>query len=251
MQSAGITDHSRVLIAGATSDFGQALLPYLVSCPIRLGLHGYRSVERISSVNERATADVQIFTGPLDTGETAERLVTDFVDWAGGIDILVQLTGNICNPESWETVNEDDWNTDLAVNLTAPFFLARSAAKQMHDGGRIVLMGTASARHGGGGTTLAYGVAKAGIETVTKGLAKFTAPRGILVNAVCPGFIDTRFQTEKAGKTPADLARRAEFVPLKRAGEASDVARAILFLMSTDNRFVTGQCFDVDGGDFI
>ena len=104
---------------------------------------------------------------------------------------------------------------------------------------------------GGGATTLAYGVAKAGIEAVVRALAKVCASRGILVNAVAPGFIDTRFHVEAAKRTPAEIEKRQAMVPLGAAGTTEDVAAAVLYLISSQNQFTTGQCLCIDGGDFI
>jgi 3-oxoacyl-[acyl-carrier protein] reductase len=245
-------DNARILIAGATSDMAQALIPRLIESPVTLGLHGRNSMDRLEPfVGGGSGATVKAFSAELDSGDTARSLVDEFCDWAGGIDCLIQFTGNINRVCAWDDLDPEDWNADLAVNLTAPFFLAQAAIRHMSDEGRIVLMSTASASRSCGATTLGYGVAKAGIEAVVRSLAKACAPRGILVNAVCPGLIETRFHADTAKRSPADIAKRAESVPLGSAGTADDIAAAVLFLISTENRFTTGQCLRIDGGDFI
>lgn len=245
-------DDARILIAGATSDMAEALIPHLLDCPVTIGLHGNRSIDRLQRyIDTDTVAKVKSFSANLDSGEAAMSLVDAFTDWSGGIDCLIQFTGNIHRVCAWEELQPDDWNADLAVNLTAPFFLAQAAIRHMDTGGRVVLMGTASANRGGGATTLAYGVAKAGIEAVVRALAKVCASRGILVNAVAPGFIDTRFHVEAAKRTPAEIEKRQAMVPLGAAGTTEDVAAAVLYLISSQNQFTTGQCLRIDGGDFI
>jgi 3-oxoacyl-[acyl-carrier protein] reductase len=98
---------------------------------------------------------------------------------------------------------------------------------------------------------MAYGVARAGIECLTKGLAREGAPYNILVNCVAPGFIDTKFQTTDAGKTKEEYERRMKLVPLKRAGRPEEVATVILYLLSDWSSFITGECIAVSGGDWL
>lgn len=242
----------RILIAGASSDIGLALVQQLLSKPVRLGLHGYRSLDRLKTFEEEnVAADVKIFQKNLDNGGNAIALLHDFIDWAGGIDVLVQLTGDVSSPVSWEEISPEAWEKDLSVNLTASFFLAREAIKAMSGGGHVVLMSNAAAQRAGSAKTIAYGVAKAGIERVVKALAKFSAGHDILVNAVSPGFIDTRFHVERAERSPEELVKRKSLIPLPHVGTVEDVATMILYLISRENRYVTGQCIRIDGGDFL
>ena len=118
-------------------------------------------------------------------------------------------------------------------------------------GGRIVLMSTASASHGGGMTSLAYGAAKAGIECVVKGLARDCAKYNILVNAIAPGLFITKFHTEKMKRTTEQLEERTKLIPLKRAGTLEEFAGTVLFLLSDSASYITGQIIAVSGGDWL
>jgi NAD(P)-dependent dehydrogenase (short-subunit alcohol dehydrogenase family) len=82
-------------------------------------------------------------------------------------------------------------------------------------------------------------------------LARDGAAHDILVNAVAPGFIETKFHTQVMGRSPEDLKKRAELVPLKRAGRPDDVARMIVYLLSPGGDYITGQCLAVSGGDWL
>lgn len=250
--SSSFKPNCRILIAGGTSDLAAALVPRLLDYPIQIGIHGFTSISRLQRwLNSSKKAEVKIFQSELTHAREARQLVFDFIEWAGGIDILIQLNGNINTVVSWDQLSENAWMADLNVNLTAPFFLAQAALPKMSDGGRAVFMSTASTKKGGGPKSLAYGIAKSGVETMVKGLARFCADRKILINAICPGFINTRFQSETAGKTASELDRRAKMVPLGCAGTPTDIANVIFFLISNQNQFITGQCIRIDGGDFI
>jgi len=239
--------NKKILIAGASSDIGLSLIKHLINDSNIIGLHGNTSLERLKNFECK---NIKLFNKNLNSPENGILLIEEYVTWAGGIDIFIQLTGIITNPCSWEEITPGDWNNDLLVNLSVPFFMARESIKFMKEGGKIILISTASASHGGGEKSIAYGVAKGGIETVTKGLAKFAGKKGILTNCICPGFINTRMQV-RSGKSQEDIKNRVNTIPLNKSGQPEDVAAVIAFLISPKNNYINGQCIVVDGGDFI
>jgi 3-oxoacyl-[acyl-carrier protein] reductase len=255
MMELTIPPEKRVLITGASGDIGISLLGLLSHYDIILGLQYYSSVSKLEDVIESddfSNCRINLFQSDLSRTDNCIKLVDSFVSWAGGIDYVVQLAGGVKNPISWEFITDEEWHYDIDVNLTASFFIAQQAMRHMkRGGGKIILMGTASAKHGGGKTSVAYGVAKAGIECLTKGLAREGAPYNILVNCICPGFINTQFHTKRMKRTPEELKKRAELVPLKRAGEPIDVAGIILYLLSESGNYITGEAISISGGDWL
>jgi len=239
----------RILVAGASSDMATELVPALAASGATLGLHYHTNRKPLEPYRDRA--GIMLFSADLSTADAARNLVDAFVSWAGGIDGLVQLTGDIRRPVHWSELSEEDWRSDLWSNMVIPFSLARAAVGWMGAGGRVVLTSTASAAHGGGATSLAYGVAKAGVECIVKRLARDSAAKNIRVNAVAPGFITTKFHTARMGRTPEQLADRARLVPMQRAGTTGEVAGAFLFLLSDQAAYMTGQVITVSGGDFL
>ncbi len=249
------TRPARILIVGASGTIGSTLLRLLAAEGATIGAHYYQHkavLEQTARACRLASSRVKLFGADVRGQRQCHALVDAFVEWAGGIDSLVQLSGDVRNPCAWEVLSESDWLADLNVNLSGPFFLVQRAMRHMREhGGRILLTSTASAKHGGGRTSMAYGVAKAGIECLTKACARDGAAHGILVNAIAPGFIESRFHAQRMRRTPEELARRATLVPLKRAGKPEDVARLIRYLLSPEAAYITGECIAVSGGDWL
>lgn len=241
----------RILVVGASSDMAFSLNGMLIKGGASVGLHYNKNASALKEYEENSR--IKKFQKNLDSSSLCYGLVDEFVAWAGGIDCLIQLSGDILEPVHWEKLSEKHWHYDLNANLLIPFFLAQRAIKHMKDegGGRIILMSTASASHGGGSTSLAYGVSKAGVECMVKGLARDCAKYNILVNSIAPGFIKTKFHTKRMLRTEAQLEERVNIIPLKRAGTTEEIAGTILFLLSEYSAYITGQVITVSGGDWL
>ena len=164
----------------------------------------------------------------------------------GRVDILVNNAG-ICWVGKVEEMSEQEWDRVIAVNLKGTFLCSKAVIKFMkgRGWGRIVNMASAAGKTGGLLVGANYSVSKAGVICFTKSLAKELAPYGITVNAVAPGLIDTdmtRSFPEEA------VASTLKSLPLGRMGSSEDVARAVLFLISEDAGYITGEILDVNGG---
>ena len=151
--------------------------------------------------------------------------------------------------KDFHELDETSWSKTYRLNTQAPFFLAQKSFTYMEKqgGGKIINISSIAAKYGGSPKSLHYGVAKAALEAMTIGLARFGAPHNILVNAIRGGFIDTQFQRRfTKGK---DLKSRIDLIPLKRSGRPGDIAHAVLYLASEAGNFVTGEILTVAGGD--
>lgn len=241
----------RVLVIGATGGIGQALVAMLSrSDDVIIGAHGRGQMPE----DIRRHPSVQPFVRDLTSAEGCQSLIEEFTEHAGGLDGLVLLIGGMEPPSSIVDISPQAWSNDLNLNLSLPFFLAQAGLKKMAQqgsGGRIIFNGTESALHGGGEKSLAYGVAKAGLECVVKGLARTGAPNNILVNGVRLGFIDSGFHQRWQGKQPEDLKERAELVPLGRGGTPDEAAALIAFLLSDWSSYITGEMISLAGGDWL
>lgn len=160
------------------------------------------------------------------------------------LDLLVNNAA-IFYPVSWDRLTERDWDRMLGINLKGSFFCAQAAARRMMRQGAGQIINISSL----GGIRawpyyLHYCSSKAGVIMLTKGLAKALAPQ-ILVNSIAPGII--LFPESKPDPVMAKVIRKT---PLQRGGEADDIASLVVYL-ATQNRFITGQVFTVDGGEAI
>lgn len=240
--------NKKILVAGASSEMGVALLKKLVKFDMVIGTH-YFSNSTVLKMFENK--NVILLKGNLNDYKTCQKIVDDFIKQAGTIDYFVNFVGGIKKPIDWKEVKWDEWQEDINVNLSSSFFLAQRTVYYMQKkGGKIIFISTSSAQHGGGSKTMPYGIAKAGVECMTKGMARDLAKDGILVNCIAPGFIMTQFQ-RKSGKSPEEIKRRLELIPLKKAGTPDDIAGAILYLLSDAGNYITGQTIAISGGDWL
>ena len=165
----------------------------------------------------------------------------------GGLDILVNNAGGPGVRRPLGEMTLEEWRRCLAVNLDGVFLCTRAALPLLPDGrGRIVNVTSISARSGGGPGSGHYAAAKGGVSNFTRACARELAPRGITVNGVAPGVIDT--DLHRRGTPPEELAAVTAQVPLGRIGSAAEVAGAVVFLCGDGARYITGEILEVNGG---
>ena len=165
----------------------------------------------------------------------------------GPLTGLVNAAGTNEPQTRVEDVEGDALARCLAVNVIGSMLSAREAIRRLSTthggkGGAIVNVSSAAARLGGGGRVVPYATSKGAIDTFTFGLAQEVAAEGVRVNAVSPGVIDTEMQP------PGRIEQMAPTLPMRRAGDASEVAQAILWLLSDEASYVSGTVLDVSGG---
>jgi len=190
--------------------------------------------------------------------EEVQALMEAVVEKFGRIDILVNNAG-VTRHRPFLELNDADWDLVLAVDLKGVFYCVQAAAPQLvrQGHGKILIFssvsGTGASSHHAGGSpagNASYASAKAGVIQLTKTLARELGPHGINVNAVAPGFVLTPMTG--ASRSPEEveehIAFRKELAVLKRTGKPEDIANAVLFLVSDEASFISGQTLCVDGG---
>jgi 3-oxoacyl-[acyl-carrier protein] reductase len=238
------------LVTGASGGIGRAIAEELGHAGAAIAVHCHSNTEAAAGLADALQGQggrAEVFQAALADTRDSEALVDAVVARLGALDVLVNNAGAVTGDHDFRDMTDEEWDRTIALNLKAPFFLARAAFRAMEarGGGRIINISSVGARFGGSARSMHYGAAKAGLEAVTVALARAGAPAGILVNVVRPGLIDTPFH----GRFAKDMAARIDLIPLKRMGEPVDVARMVAFLASDAGRFVTGQIFSVSGGE--
>lgn len=185
------------------------------------------------------------FYADAGNADALTAAVKDALSQAGGFDVLVNNAGITRDTLSFR-MKKEDWDSVLAVNLTAAFLVCQIVSNDMirKRSGSIINMTSIVGLHGGAGQ-VNYAASKGGLVAFSKSLAKETGSRGVRVNCIAPGFIDT--DMTRAVKEDVRAAW-VEQIPLKRAGQPEDIANAALFLASDLSTYITGQTLGVDGG---
>jgi 3-oxoacyl-[acyl-carrier protein] reductase len=180
----------------------------------------------------------------------AARCVAEAAAFLGGIDILVNNVGGIIARKWLGEIDPQFWRTVIDVNMTTMLNVTQSALpwlKEATDGASIVNLASLAGRSGGHSGSLVYSMTKGAVLTWTRSLAAELGEFGIRVNAVAPGLIlGTRFHNQHTTQASAD--RTIEDIPLGRAGTPEDIARAICFLASEYDGFISGATLDINGG---
>jgi 3-oxoacyl-[acyl-carrier protein] reductase len=180
-----------------------------------------------------------------DAAEVA-GLVAAAAAITGKIDILVNLAGGMVARKTLADMDEAFFDQVMTLNLKSAFLVTKAALPHIPDGAAIVNIASQAGRDGGGPGASVYAASKGALMTLTRGWAKELGPRGIRVNALCPGLIGTSFHD--IFSKPEGRAAVAGNTPLRREGAPQEVAAAVAFLASSDASFLAGVNLDINGG---
>ena len=242
------------LVTGAAVGIGLAVALKLAADGAFIGLH-YRSSEAEAhaalAAVRAAGSDGVLLQGDLTIEEQANATVDNLIAAAGRLDILINNAGALVARSSIEDCSLELWNQTLDVNLTSAFLVTRRAIPHLRatGSGRIVNILSLSMQSGGTNGAGAYAVGKGGLHIFTRTLARELAP-AVRTNAVMPGVIETRHH-ELGGTTPEQLETYRNATPLRRNGQADEVADAVLYLAGEGSSFVNGALLDISGGRFM
>lgn len=240
-------DGKTAVVTGGSRGIGKATVQYLAEkgAKVLFTARNEETLQRTQREMRDLGYEVTGMAADLRDPATAGRVIDACLDQMERLDILVNNAG-ITQDALAIRMKDEDWNAVLEVNLGGAFSMSRAAAKVMLKArtGRIILVSSVVGLMGNAGQ-VNYAASKAGMIGLAKSLAKELASRGITVNVVAPGFIETDMTAEIRAEIRETVLKN---IPLGRFGKAEEIAAMIGFLASEEAGYITGQVFTVDGG---
>lgn len=243
------------LITGASRGIGAAIARRSASDGMAVAINSYpddallTAAKHVAEEIEDSGGTAAVFPADISYASAVHTLFSRCEDQLGPVTALV-LNAAVTDRESWANITEAAWDRVIAVNLKGAFLCCQRAfgdTAEPHAGGSIVAISSVYAMLGAP-NSLHYGTSKAGILGFTRSLARELGPRGIRVNCVLPGAIQTEEELEAFPDQDAVHSFALGQQMLQRRGRAEDIGDVVSFLLGPDSRFVTGQTICVDGG---
>ncbi len=247
-------DNKVALVTGASSGIGRATAREFARAGAKVVVHYNVSkddAEAVVDAISKEGGEALALQADVSKKKEVEVLVKDTLDRFGTVDFLINNAGALIKRETLENMEETLWDEVMDVNLKSIFLVSQSVIPIMKEKkyGKIINLTSIAARVGGGVGAGHYSASKGGILTLSKNMAKELAPHNIIVNAISPGIIDTRFHERFT--TPEIFNTFRESVVLKRAGTAEEVAWPILFLCSEYAAYIVGETIEINGGQLM
>ncbi|MDR3247991.1 MAG: 3-oxoacyl-[acyl-carrier-protein] reductase [Treponema sp.] len=244
----GILADKKALVTGASRGIGRAITERFLAEGAEVWGLGTKEPADLSERITAAGGKLHWISADLGDLPLVEGIIEEALKTSGGFDIGVNNAGLTRDTLSFRMTLEN-WQKVIDVNLSAAFLVARVIAHDMirKKAGSLIMMSSVVGIHGNGGQAN-YAASKAGLIGLTKSLAREVASRGVRVNAIAPGFIESDMTNAMPEAAKDGML---QLIPLKRVGKPEDVAQAALFLASDGSAYITGQVLTVDGGMFI
>lgn len=238
-------DGKRALVTGATGGIGKAIALALHKAGATVAISGTRENVLKDVAEELGNDRVYVVPANLSDMESVDQLAKDATEAMGGIDILVNNAG-ITRDNLAMRMKEDEWNDVLRVNLESVFRLSKACLRGMMKArhGRIIGITSVVGVTGNPGQAN-YAASKAGMIGMSKSMAYEVATRGITINCVAPGFIETPM-TDALNEQQKEAVYSQ--IPMKKMGTPEDIAASVLYLASDEGGYMTGQTLHVNGG---
>lgn len=241
------------LVTGGARDIGRAVSLQLAAGGAKVCIVYHQNKgqanETLQTIQQNG-GEAMIVQGDMTQSADVQRVVADCRSRFGSeIHILVNVAGGLLGRKPLADIDESFWDAVMDVNVKSTFLVTQAVAPHMPAGSAIVNFSSQAARDGGGFGALAYASAKGAVLTMTRGLAKELGPKGIRVNCVSPGMINTTFHNTFT--KPEVRANVAAATPLRREGEATEVGALVCFLASEAASFVHGESVEINGGTYF
>jgi 3-oxoacyl-[acyl-carrier protein] reductase len=238
------------IVTGGSRDIGKAISLKLAATGAKVVVNYFNNeaqgAETVKEITDAGGTAIAV-AGDMTKAGDVDKLIAATVDAYGkSIDVLVNVVGGLVARKSLAEMDEAFFDKVMKLNVNSTFLTIKAVVPLMSNGGSIVNLSSLAGRDGGGPGATAYATSKGAIMTFTRGLAKELGPQGIRVNCVCPGMISTTFHDEFT--KPEVRKNVAAGTPLRREGQATEVADLVAYLASSDSSFLTGTSVDINGG---
>ena len=236
--------NKKALVTGASGGIGGAISRVLHAQGVEVALAG-RNRQALERLKSELGNNSEVIVGDFSQADTVESMLEKANEFLGGIDILINNAG-LTRDNLALRIKDEDWQAVIDINLTTAFRLSRSALRSMMKSrwGRIINITSIVGATGNAGQAN-YAASKAGIVGMSKAIAAEVAGRGITVNCIAPGFIDTAM-TQSLNDD--QIQKMLDSIPIGRLGRPEDVAACAAFLASEEAAYITGQTLHVNGG---
>lgn len=248
----GILKGKNAFVTGTSQGIGAAISKALIEAGCNICMHYFHSSqvpERLQKLAEEKNQKAICLQADLTNETEVVNCVHVGANFLGSIDVLINNSGSIVQRKYLHDIDMEYWQTILDINLKTMMLVTREVYPFLNksDGSSIINLASLAGRTGGHSGSLVYSTTKGAVITWSRSLARELAPQGIRVNSVAPGFIEgTSFHEQHTTREAA--IKTIEGIPLGRSGRPEDVARAVVFLASEFDGFITGETLDINGG---
>ncbi|WP_350285301.1 glucose 1-dehydrogenase [uncultured Croceitalea sp.] len=238
------------VVTGGSRDIGRAIAIKLATEGAKVIVNYYNSesganetVAKIKSLGQEAVAVKADVSKHVEIEHLRSKSVEAF---GAKVDILVNNAGGLFARKTLQEFDEVFYDLVMNVNFRSTVFVTQAFEPMMTKGASIINLSSQAARDGGGGGSALYSASKGAVSTFTRAMAKELGPKGIRVNALCPGLIATKFHDDF---TKNEIRTKvAASTPLRKEGSAEEVADLVAYLASNEASFITGNNIDINGG---
>ncbi len=241
------------IVTGGARDIGRQVSLKLAAAGAKVCVNyfGDKSLadETIQLIKEAGGEGIAVYGDMTKAADVKNVVSTCVAAFGNTIHVLVNVAGGLMGRKVLADIDEEFWDAVMNVNLKSVYLVTKEVTPHMTEGGAIVNFASQAARDGGGFGAIAYSTAKGGVLTLTRGLAKELGPKGIRVNCVSPGMINTTFHNTF---TKAEVRTNvAAATPLRREGKAEEVGDLVLYLASDASSFINGSSVEINGGTYF
>lgn len=241
------------IVTGGSRDIGRQVSLKLAAAGAKVCVNyfGDKTLadETIQMIRDAGGEGITVYGDMTKSADVKNMVAACTAAYGNVIHVLVNVAGGLMGRKVLADIDEEFWDAVMNVNLKSVYLVCKEVVPYMTEGGAIVNFSSQAARDGGGFGAMAYSTAKGGVLTLTKGLAKELGPKGIRVNCVSPGMINTTFHNTFT--KPEVRTNVAASTPLRREGKAEEVGDLVLYLASEASSFITGASMEINGGTYF